>query len=61
MCCLRCQYLTFQSLTPTFCTMFSFVNYCSDMSQRQLLASVRELTVFVMFAAYASTYVVETD
>jgi len=58
--CLPSQYVTFQSLTPTFCTMFLFVNYCSDMSRLQILALVRELK-FLRRAAYASTYVVETD
>jgi len=40
--------------------MFLFVNYCSDMSRLQLLALVSELK-FLRRAAYASTYVVETD
>ena len=61
MCCLPSQYLTFQSVTQTYCTMLLFVNYCSDMSRLQLLAFVRELKSFVTCAAYASTYVVETD
>jgi hypothetical protein len=33
-------------LIPTFCTMFLFINYCSDTFWPQFLAIFRELVVF---------------
>jgi len=52
--------LVTEYLTPTCCTAFLFVNYCSDMFWFQLLVIFRELTSALICAAYVLTYIVES-